>query len=210
MAARTKSGNRDETKAHHRQMLIDATLDSISEIGIAETSVTKIITRAGLSRGMIHLHFKSKDHLMIEAAKHASEDYFTKMHGFLAAAGGHPADILETMVTADLSDVILNRRAINIWYAFRGEARSSNEFARYSDTRDASLRAMLFEAFKALSEGRDQAEQLALDMTVGTTAMTEGMWSDFFLHSDDFDRAAAKSVVMRFLRSVYPSEFKGH
>ena len=56
-------------KDQNRQRLIEATLDCIAEIGLVETSVSEIIARAGLSRGMIHLHFGGKDNLVIAAAK---------------------------------------------------------------------------------------------------------------------------------------------
>ena len=32
----------------------------------------------------------------------------------------------------------------------------------------------------------------------------EGMWADYFLHSDAFDRDAAKRVVLRFIAGVLP------
>ena len=66
-------------KVKNRLGLIEATLRALSELGYANASVSEIIKRAGLSRGMIHLHFGSKDNLVIEAAKHASERY----HAFL-------------------------------------------------------------------------------------------------------------------------------
>ncbi|MEO1161873.1 MAG: TetR family transcriptional regulator, partial [Pseudomonadota bacterium] len=38
-----------------RRLLIEATLESIVDVGFSSTSVSEIVTRAKLSRGMVHL-----------------------------------------------------------------------------------------------------------------------------------------------------------
>ena len=112
---KTRPDIRGFKKARHREMLIEATADLIAEEGIARTSITRIIEKAGLSRGMVHLHFENKDDLMLEVAKHVAEQYFVKLDGFLERAGPTPQERLEAIVTADLSEVLLNRNWVNIW-----------------------------------------------------------------------------------------------
>jgi len=203
----SKPKRRAELKAHHRQVLIQATFDTISELGIAATSVSEIIDRAGLSRGMVHLHFDNKDHLLIETARYMSDQYYAKLDEFLRDAGDSPQEKLEAMISADLSEVILNRETINVWYAFRGEARSQNAFAIYSDTRDDALRGMFFDAYLQLAVNTPDPNALARDATHGTLALLEGMWTDFLLHSEAFNRNTAKRIVMRFLSGLFPDHF---
>ncbi|MGI9414129.1 MAG: TetR family transcriptional regulator C-terminal domain-containing protein [Hyphomicrobiales bacterium] len=202
-----KPKRRAELKAYHRQVLINATFETIAELGIAGTSVTNIINRAGLSRGMIHLHFDSKNHLLLEAARHMSKQYYANLDSFLQAAGDSPQEKLEAMISADLSEEILNRKTVNVWYAFRGEARSQNSFARFSDTRDDVLRGMFNEAYLQLAEGTEEPDVLARDATHGTLALLEGMWTDFLLHSEAFNRNSAKRIVFRFLSALFPRNF---
>ena len=71
-----------------RRALIEATLDTIAEDGITDTSVSSIIERAGLSRGMIHLHFGGKDNLLTEAARFFSEEYYAEMDRMLGKMTG--------------------------------------------------------------------------------------------------------------------------
>lgn len=203
----SKPKRRAELKAHHRQVLIQATFDTISELGIAATSVSEIIDRAGLSRGMVHLHFDNKDHLLIETARYMNDQYYAKLDEYLRDAGDTPQEKLEAMISADLSEVILNRESINVWYAFRGEARSQNAFAIYSDTRDDALRGMFFDAYLQLAGDSPDAKALARDATHGTLALLEGMWTDFLLHSEAFNRNTAKRIVMRFLSGLFPDHF---
>jgi TetR/AcrR family transcriptional repressor of bet genes len=194
-------------KARHREMLIEATASLIADEGIARTSITRIIEKAGLSRGMVHLHFENKEDLLIEVARHVAGQYFSKLDTFLDAAGPTPQERLEAIVTADLSEAILNRDSVNIWYAFRGEARSHNAFMAYSDTRDDVLRKLIFDAYLQLAGDAEDAEILARDAMHGTIALLEGMWTDFFLHSSQFNRETAKRIIFRFMSALFPQAF---
>lgn len=51
---------REEKKAANRRKLIEATIDSIAERGLVDTTVSAVVERAGLSRGMVNLQFESK------------------------------------------------------------------------------------------------------------------------------------------------------
>jgi TetR/AcrR family transcriptional repressor of bet genes len=201
--AAARPGKRAAAKARSRQALIDATLDSIAERGIAGTSISEIVQRSGLSRGMVHLHFDSKEHLLLEAARSLAESYFDHLFRQLAEAPDSPEHRLIALIKADLGEDILNERTIAIWYAFRGEARSQNAFMEYSDTRDRRLRE-IYRSTCAELLGPEADARRVTDLAHGIIALTEGLWADYFLHSDAFDRSAAKRVVFRFLAAFLP------
>jgi AcrR family transcriptional regulator len=46
---------REQTKERHRRALIEATADAIAEHGLAAVSISRILEKAGLSRGMVNL-----------------------------------------------------------------------------------------------------------------------------------------------------------
>lgn len=194
-----------------RRLLIEATLDSIAENGISDTTVSRIVDRAGVSRGMIHLHFGGKDRLLEEAAKTFCGAYYAEMERQLAGIPDDPAETIMAIVRADLSEALLNERAVAIWHGFRGVARRSPAIAQYSDTRDARLRRMICDAFHALLDrGRHggQDGSIADDITLGTLALLEGMWTDFLTHPDTFSREAAVRIVTRFLAAMFPGRFR--
>lgn len=197
-------GKRAAAKARSRRALIEATLDLIAEGGIAEASVTRIVERSRLSRGMIHLHFESKDELLLECVKEMAARYYEHLSAFVERAGTSPEKRLVAMVEADLDEGVLNERSVAIWSAFRGVARSQAIFARYSDTRDRRLRDLYLTTCAQLIDPETQPLQVARDLAYGTLALLEGMWADYFLHVDDFDRAAAKRIVFRFLAAQLP------
>ncbi|UWQ90321.1 TetR family transcriptional regulator C-terminal domain-containing protein [Rhodobacteraceae bacterium M382] len=211
-----KSDSSDQKRTARRnpkaskETLIRATLDTIAEIGITDTTVSKIIQKAELSRGMIHLHFGGKDQLLVAAVHSTSIEYYQEVDRRVAMAGNNPADIVMAVIEADLSETLLNERSVRIWHAFRGVARTNPEIARYSSTRDRRLRDMIRGAFDTLAEGGDpdEARVLARDATSGTLALLEGMWVDFMSNTDDFSRPVAVSIVCRFLAGLFPSHFE--
>jgi TetR/AcrR family transcriptional repressor of bet genes len=45
--------------AERRQQLIDATIRCVAQLGLAETTIATVAQEAGLSQGIINLHFQS-------------------------------------------------------------------------------------------------------------------------------------------------------
>lgn len=205
--AEHKGARRDPQR--HRQALIAATLDLISEIGIPETTVSRIIDRAGLSRGMIHLHFGGKDKLLIAAAETFSADYTAELERQLAAAGPRPEDVVLAVIRADLGEALLNERAARIWHAFRGIANPSPEIAEQCGTRDGLAREEISEAFATLAAENEieNAEAFARDATFGTLALLEGMCVDYLSNTETFSRSDAERIILRFIAGLFPAQF---
>ena len=190
----------------NRKLLIDATLDSIAGHGIAETTVSRITEKAGLSRGMIHLHFGSKESLLAAAAEAYSGEYYAELDRGVGGKCEDPVALIRAIIEADLGEGSLNTRSCRILHAFRGEAATNPGIARFSSTRDQRLRTMLHESFSRLA-GSSADPALASDATLGTLALLEGMWADFLAHEDNFDRAIASRIVFRFLSALFPKHF---
>ena len=203
----SKPSRRDP--ARHKQELIEATLDLIAEIGIPETTVSQIIEKAGLSRGMIHLHFGGKDQLLIAAAQSFSADYTDTMERLVAEADPSPVGTVKAIIRADLSEDLMNVRAARLWHAFRGIPNPHPEIARSCGTRGGLAREKLGEAFAELSEdqGATDAHRLARDATFGTMALMEGMYVDFLSNQEKFSRDAAYRIVLRFVEGLFPGRF---
>ena len=206
-AEKTQRASRQPER--NRQTLITAALDSIAEHGITDTTVSRIIEKASLSRGMIHLHFGGKDNLLVAAAEAFSRDYYDEMERQLAGQANDPAALIMAVVRADLSEEILNERSAAIWHAFRGRSNAHSGIARFSDTRDRRLRGMIREAFVALAEtdGIADGVTVARETTYGTLALLEGMWTDYLSHPRAFSRKDAQRIIARFLAGIFPGHF---
>lgn len=197
------------SRQDNRQILIEATLDSIAEIGLIRTSVSEIIKRAGLSRGMIHLHFQGKENLLAAAADFASQRYYNRLDGHLKVAASGPQFRIEALILCDLSEEGLNEYITRTNHEFQGATRAFPVLAPYSDTRDIRLRAYFEEAFEEIFTDLQEpdAALAAQDLTTGLVAMMEGLWVDYLLNPQDFDRAQAARIVFRMLAGMLPRHF---
>ncbi len=63
----------EEHKQKTRERILDAAAAMFRERGIEKTSVADVMKQAGLTHGGFYAHFASKDELIVESVKHASE-----------------------------------------------------------------------------------------------------------------------------------------
>jgi len=193
-----------DAKSKNRLQLIEATIESIHRFGFAGTTVTRILEIAGLSRGMIHLHFASKDKLMLAVAEHLSEEYTAHWKRAMRVAGDAPEQQLRALLTADFDVAVLNERNMAVWIAFRGEAHNLPGLMPYLDSRESRLRRAFLSACNALcATGRYPVIKPKLAVNA-FMALLEGMWIDFHLYPKRFDRATAKAVCLQVAAAMFP------
>ncbi len=203
---RKRSSKRDPEA--NRQLLIKATLDTIADIGVTDTSVSRICERSGLSRGMIHLHFGGKDNLLTAAAQHFSTEYYAEMDRLTdLGSDASPEDRVMAVIEADLSEALLNPRSTKIWHAFRGIASSHPGIARYSSTQDPKLVETLRHAFMEIAQQNGHDPNLVNDATSGTLALLEGMWVNYLTDMQVFSRRRSAGLIRRFLAGLFPGKF---
>ena len=198
---------RDATKEKHRRALIDATADVILDHGLAQVSVSRILDRAGLSRGMINLHFQSKNNLLLEVLRQASEDYVAHWKAALDQAGSAPEDRLGAVIAADFDPAVLNRRMMAIWIAFRGDAAARVEYLPFIDSRDTRIHSELIAICTELCAAGPYPGVQPKLAAHALTAALEGLWNDFHLYPERFDRDEARAVVLHMARAFFPRHF---
>jgi AcrR family transcriptional regulator len=72
-AERGRRRTQEERRAATRAALLDATIDCLIEYGYANTTTTKVVERAGVSRGAQVHHFQTKASLVAEAVVHLAQ-----------------------------------------------------------------------------------------------------------------------------------------
>ena len=60
------TSRRKIAKQRRREQLIQATIECISKRGFAGTTLAHVSRQAGLSQGIVNLHFDSKENLLTE------------------------------------------------------------------------------------------------------------------------------------------------
>ncbi|MEU4647250.1 TetR/AcrR family transcriptional regulator [Nocardia fluminea] len=113
--SRTQQQRRTETIRN----LIDATIGSLCEKGYAATTISEIVTRAGVSSGALFRHFPTRLDLLVAAAEEVRSRQFTEFRAGLSALGTDSLDHCLTLLRAAC------RAPINgAWYELLIAARS--------------------------------------------------------------------------------------
>lgn len=199
--ARSRAANR----VFRRRQIIDATIDSISTRGFAETTVATVAEAAGVSQGMLMFHFKTKDDLLIETLKFLSEEYRATWQAALAAAGDDPMARILALVEADFNPKVCARKKVAVWYAFFGEAKSRPTYKTIcwdrEKERTQAMHALCVEALPAESGGLWTAETASASLE----RLGDGLWLQLLLGGRRNERLEALRVAYCLLLSIFPS-----
>lgn len=206
-AAATDSPRRTASRAARRQQLIDATMKCIARKGMSSTTLSDVAQEAGLSQGIVNLHFESKENLLTETLASLAGEYREKFDKALENSGPGPADKLQAIMEHDLRPSICNRGKLAIWFAFWGEVKSRPTYQRMCaewDQRYDDVVADLCE--QLIAEGK-YTNISAQSVTYTIASMINGLWLSCLISPRTWSRDAAKTAVMDYLASTFPRHF---
>ena len=187
-----------------RRQLIDATLKCIERSGISGLTLSEVASEAGLSQGIVNLHFRSKDNLLNETLRHLADEYEATVAGALAEAGPDPADRLAALVAADFSPVVCSARSLAVWFAFDGEAKSRPTYRRICRARDAASDRRMRQVVGELLGGDSEEPGEVGVIADSLTALTDGLWLNCLMSPADWSRRRARATAYAMLESLFP------
>jgi TetR/AcrR family transcriptional repressor of bet genes len=199
--------SRAEGKRRSRQKLITATINSIAKRGFAETTLAKVSAGAGLSRGIVNFHFRSKDALFLEALKFLSREYQENWSRAFDQAGPTAAEKLEAVLMVDFDPPLSNRNRIAAWYAYYGEAKSRPTYMAECMDRDQATFRAITELCRAIIEEGGYPNLDPERTAEGLGAMGEGLWLDILISPHDSNSEMSKQTMNTFLRALFPKHF---
>jgi AcrR family transcriptional regulator len=88
------------------QQIVAAMRSSVGELGAAGATFDHVAREAGVSRGLLHYYFGSKERLLVEVVRHDSEVRIAKLEARLSAAASVEAivDVLVGELEAFVAD----------------------------------------------------------------------------------------------------------
>jgi AcrR family transcriptional regulator len=95
-----------ELSGEKAQRIVEAMRSSVARRGIAGSTFEHVAREAGVSRGLLHYYFGTKEALLVEVVRRDTEHRIARMDEPLAAAGS--VDELLEILVADLEDSIQN------------------------------------------------------------------------------------------------------
>ena len=156
------------TQAERRRVtrgrLLDATIESLIEVGYPRTTTIEVGERSGLSRGAQLHHFPSKADLLVAAIEHLSseraKEFETELATRLEESGDPVAamvDMLWSMFTGPLFWAVLELMVA---------ARTDSELLERLESFERKLGSGINRAFQQLSGRNDREAKVAIEMTL--------------------------------------------
>ena len=207
MAATAKSTKRTATREKRRQQLIDATMKCIARKGMGNTTLGDVAKEAGLSQGIVNLHFKSKDNLLTETLRFIADEYKTQFNKVLEKSGPGPAEKLQALMELDLRPSILDRSKLAVWFAFWGEVKSRPRYREVCEASDEYYDDVVCSLCEDIIADGQYASVSALAVATALTSMTNGLWLSYLISPGRFDRQIATNAVVEYLHSIFPRHF---
>lgn len=184
---------RRKSVAERRRELIDAGIACLGDGGMTGFTIDRICRRAGVSRGLINHHFRSKDDLLVAI-------YATMTEHLLAAPGSAtPLDFLREIIDFNFDERTFNASNLRAWLAIWGEIANNEALFGLHRQRYEGYKSRIAEALREVAaqlQADIPAERLARQLI----ALIDGLWLEHCLHPDEFTLAMARQDCYALLR----------
>jgi TetR/AcrR family transcriptional repressor of bet genes len=207
MAATAKNAGRTASRERRREQLIAATMKCIARNGMSSTSIGDVAKEAGLSQGIVNLHFESKDNLLTETLRHLADDYKTRFNKALESSGPDAANKLLAVMQLDLRPSVIDRQKIAVWFAFWGEVKSRPTYRRICNEQDRYYEAVVANLCAEIIVDGNYQDVSATSVATALTSMTNGMWLSYLISPRSFDRDRAVRAITDLLRRYFPHHY---
>ncbi|MFK7161777.1 transcriptional regulator BetI [Marinospirillum sp. MEB164] len=158
-------------KDTRRHQLIQASLESIAELGLQNTTILTISRRAGLSSGIISHYFGGKQGLIEAALRYLMEQLGKDLRQRLQQGEVSPEQRLNFIIEANFTDFQRSDLATRTWLSFWARSMHEPGLQRLQQINNARLYSNIRYAFALkldAAAATDAARQLA--------AMIDGFW----------------------------------
>ena len=205
--AKEKISRRALSKERRQQQLLDATITCISNRGLGSMTLADVANEAGLSQGIVNLHFKSKDNLLKETLISLFEDYDTEFMQTVAKSPPQAAAKLLALMEMDVKPSICDRKKLSVWFAFWGEAKSVPTYRKICAAYEKKYDSIMLELADIIISEGDYADIEAQTVTDVLTSMTDGLWLACLIHPKTFNRSTAMKSIYSYLHAVFPDHY---
>ncbi len=191
-----------------REQLIQATIRSVADRGLADTTIATVAQEAELSQGIVNLHFSGKEGLLTETLRFLADEYRSACREAAAAAEESPVDGLLAMVEVDFRRTICARDKLAVWFAFWGERKFRPTYRRICADRDRSYDDMVRVMCARLCEAGAYPGVDPDLVADGLSALTDGLWLDLLVRPESMSRERAKRITLSYLADAFPRHFE--
>jgi TetR/AcrR family transcriptional repressor of bet genes len=209
-ALKAATRKRTASKEERQEQLIQATIRSVASRGLSDTTMATVSSEAGLSQGIINLHFQSKERLLVETLRYIADEYRQSWMKALNGAGDSPAERLAALMKVDFRLPVCDRNKLAVWFAFWGESKSRPTYRQICAERDRAYRKEMIQVCQTLIKEGDYQGVDAATVAAGLSAMTSGLWLDMLTSPRSMSRQDALGICLQFLATTFDQHFNPH
>lgn len=199
--------NREAKRKANRQKLIEATIDSIAELGLSGTTISTLVERAGLSRGIVNLQFETKEALLIEALRFLSVEWTAAWRDKLDRAAASPAARLQAMLLSVFEPSVFNRRKLAAWHAFYADSKYQAAYRAVGGPADRVYLDTLTGFCRRLIEDGDYADLEARLVAKGFRSLTDGLCLEWLTNPRATNRSEVRQICLQALQATFVLHF---
>jgi len=191
-----------------RQQLIEATLESLAQNGVSGTTMAAVTQRAGLSTGIVSLHFQSKDNLLTSTLRYLAEeirDAWAHIHKDKSLS---PSDRLRSIVSASFDASTASPTKMRAWFAFFGEARYRQVYRDMVEDFDNERINAIEELCTKIAADGGYDDVCPETLASSVEGLCDGMWLSMILYPDWLTQDTAKMQVIDILARHFPQHFQ--
>lgn len=177
-----------------RRQLIDATIASIHEVGFAESSLSRISGKAGVSTGIVHHYFANKADLLEATLRQLGDSLRDSVVQRLELARS-PIERLLAVIDGNIGPDQFTPEGVSAWLAFWAQVPKNERLARVQHIIISRLHDNLVHALKLM--GRTDADDIARV----TAALIDGLWLRAALSKEGPDPRDARRLVFDYLNA---------
>jgi AcrR family transcriptional regulator len=185
---------RRKSAPQRRQELIKAGITCLGKGGISAFTIDQICKQAGVSRGLINHHFKTKEDLLIciyaDMTDHLAQDFNSD----------EPRQQLAEIIDTSFDEQSFNRSNLRAWLSIWGEVATNEVLNSLHQSRYRKYKARIAKALAGIAK-TDRTGLDADSVARQLIALIDGLWLEYCLHSAGYSLAAAKADCYRFLQS---------
>ena len=183
------------TVAERRNEILETTCQVVIDRGFAATRVSDVANRLGVSTGLIHYHFDSKELLLAEALRYAAEQDIARLELELEQAPTALAK-LDTMFSFDMPEA--GEPSWTLWIDGWSEAVRNPTMRRISQDLDLAWKDRLRDIIQDGVAGGEFACPDPEGSAWRLSALLDGLGVQFTVHEGVLSRAQ----LLRYMRAA--------
>ncbi len=184
---------RAEVEDQRRRQLIEATIETLADVGFSACTLGEIARRAGVSPGLVAHYFGDKEGLLEATLRHL----VTRLgHSAARRLRGitDPRARVQAVIDANLSPEEFDRRTASVWLAFWGQVIHSTRFRRLQAIYQRRMVSNLRHALRQILPSQEAEDGAAL-----VASVIDGLWLSATLSG----RSETESVNARQLATSF-------